>query len=91
MKDKLSGWKTKCLSTTGRLTLAKTVISNMANFYMQTERLPASVRKEVDRAVRQCVWRASADQRKVHILSWEILCRPKERGEAWLRKAEFMN
>lgn len=28
---------------------------------------------------------------KIHLLSWEILCRPKERGGFGLRKAEGMN
>lgn len=34
IRGKLEGWKSCCLSKAGRLTLAKTVISNMGVFYM---------------------------------------------------------
>lgn len=91
VRDKLSGWKMKCLSRVGRLTLVKTVINNMVTFHMQNERLSVSVHKKLDMAVRQCTWGSSTDQRRVHLLSWNMLSRPKERGGEGLRKSELMN
>lgn len=89
--DKPSGWKKKCLYRAGQLTLAKPIINNMTVFHMQTKRLPANVHKGLNRAVHQCVWGSSTDQRRLHLLSWDVLCRPKERGGAGLRKSEPMN
>lgn len=34
VKDKLDGWKAKCLSRAGRITLAQSVLNNMANFFI---------------------------------------------------------
>lgn len=62
IKAKLGGWKTKCLSSVGRVTLAKTMVNSMAIFGMQATKLPAGVHKELDKAVRCCVWGSFPDQ-----------------------------
>lgn len=61
IKDKLGGWKAKCLTRAGRLTLAKTVVNSMATFEMQTTKLLAGVHKELDKTMRYCVWGSSPD------------------------------
>lgn len=40
VRKRLNGWKTVCLSRTGRLTLAKFVINSMSLFQMKVQRLP---------------------------------------------------
>lgn len=52
---KLDGWKPKCLSRAGRLTLAKTVINGMGSFQMQALKLPSRVHKQLDKLVRHYV------------------------------------
>lgn len=46
VKGKLGGWKSTCLSRIGRLTLAKSVISSMAVFHMQCQRLSVKTHKD---------------------------------------------
>lgn len=58
---------------------------------MQVQQLPASVHKELDRYVRRCVWGDSDSVKRIHLVSWEVLCKPKEEGDFGLRKAESMN
>lgn len=91
VRGKLEGWKSRCLSWAGRLTLAMAVINNIGVFYMQAQRLSTKTHKEIDRAVRQCIWGSSALKKKIHLLNWETLCRQKEWGGAGIRRAANMN
>lgn len=70
---KLAGWKTKYLSMVGIITLAKSTISTMSNYSMQTAKLPKLVCDEVDKKVRKFIWGGSDDKRGVHLISWENL------------------
>lgn len=56
VRGKMGGWKASCLSLVGRITLARSVLSNMAVFFMQAQQLSAKVHKELNKAVRQCIW-----------------------------------
>lgn len=87
----LDGWKTKLLSKAGRPTLAKSVINSMGVFQMQVRRMPTGVHRALDRCVRGCVWGNHDGHRRIHPISWKVLCRPKERGGFGLRKVEGMN
>lgn len=49
VRNKLDGWKSKTLSRSRRITLAQSVISNMANFQMQVQRLPIECTKNLTR------------------------------------------
>lgn len=56
VQGRLEGWKIKCLSRAGRLTLAQSVLTSLPIFQMQLEKLPTWVHKALDRAVRCCLW-----------------------------------
>lgn len=75
----------------GRLTMAKSVISSMEVFHMQCQRLPSKTHKKLDKLVTQCVWGTSPAKKKVHLISWENLCKPKAMGGAGLQRAENVN
>ena len=46
---RLSGWKTKYLSMAGRITLAKSTISTLANYSMQTAKIPRTICDDLDK------------------------------------------
>lgn len=61
---------------------------------MQTEKLPSGIHKAIDRELRRCVWGEFGSKKPIRLVSWEILCRPKEcggRGGIGLKKASIMN
>ena len=53
---RLGGWKTEYLSLAGRITLAKSTLTTIANYSMQTAKLPRSLCDDVDKRVRKFVW-----------------------------------
>lgn len=91
VRSHLDGWKSKTLSTEGRITLDQSVLNSMAIFQMQLQWLPSRVHKELDRIVKSCIWGEREGKRKVHLVNRDVLCRPKDRGGVRLMKSEAMN
>lgn len=73
VRRKLAGWKSTYLLRVGRLTLAKSVLSNLVVFNMQAQKLTARTNKVLDRTVRQFVWGSSPIKKKIHLISWDLL------------------
>lgn len=88
---RIEGWKLKCLSRAARLTLAQSVVGSLPIFNMQVERLPCWVHRELDRAMRKCVWGNVEGRKGIYLLDWDTLCQPNELGGANLKSAKDMN
>lgn len=88
---KLSGWKSKYLSMAGRITLAKTTISSLACYSMQTAKIPRTICDNIDKKTRRFIWGGSDEKRKIHLLSWETLQLPRNQGGVGLRSARQAN
>ncbi|CAN1162516.1 Putative ribonuclease H protein At1g65750 [Linum perenne] len=58
---------------------------------MQTAVLPVTTCEAIDRKIRNFVWGSSDEARKVHLVSWENICRAKEDGGLWLKLAQELN
>ncbi|GLU24163.1 hypothetical protein SLE2022_401190 [Rubroshorea leprosula] len=91
VRAKLSGWKSKFLSFAGQNTLAKSVLAAVPNYYMQSSLLPASIQKELDQISRNFIWGSEVEQRKIHLVNWNIVSSPKHLGGLGLKSAREAN
>lgn len=66
---RLTGWKTKYLSLAGRITLAKSTVSTMAFYSMQTAKIPKGVCDDIDRKTRKFIWGGDEEHKRVHLLA----------------------
>lgn len=80
VQNRLSSWKSKQLSLAGRATLVQSVTNTVANYTMQTSKLPVAVANEIDALNRHFLWGGSDDSRKVPLVKWDTVCRPKSEG-----------
>uniref|UniRef100_A0A803Q247 Reverse transcriptase n=1 Tax=Cannabis sativa TaxID=3483 RepID=A0A803Q247_CANSA len=71
--NRLEGWKAKCLSQAGRLTLIKSVLQNIPCYTMSAIRLPVSLCKESDSIVARFWWKGYMNVALVAKLAWNIL------------------
>ena len=90
MMQKLSAWKANSPSLAGRLTLCFSVLSTMPTYLMQTTLLPSSVCSIIDFTYRKFLWGA-VEKCKIHLCSWNQICKPKCGGRLGLRHASFSN
>ncbi|KAL2902408.1 hypothetical protein RDABS01_027490 [Bienertia sinuspersici] len=88
---KLVGWKSKFLSLAGRATLAQSTLSTMALYSMQTAKVPKSICDEIDKKTRRFIWGGDEDHRKIHLISWETMQKPKDQGGLGMKSMRQAN
>lgn len=75
----------------GRLTLIQSVTSSVPIYAMQTAKLPSSVCDSLDKLNRNFLWGDTNDKKKVHLLCWKKVCKPKCKGGLGLKMTADMN
>ncbi|KAL8136317.1 hypothetical protein V2J09_002318 [Rumex salicifolius] len=80
MKNKLAGWKSKVLSMAGRITLCNSVLCSIPVYSMASLKLPTSVCKELNRLNKAFIWGSWEDRRRIHLVKWSEVCKPKKLG-----------
>ena len=78
--SKLSGWKSKFLSFAGRTVLVKSVMVAIPNYVMQGVALPIHLCEKLDKVNRDFLWGSSTEKRKLHLMGWSKIIRPKDEG-----------
>lgn len=91
IKAKLSSWKARNLSLAGIITLANLIVQAILIYPMLTTKFPLLICKEINKTIHNFVWGSSKNNRKMHLVSWEEVCKPKCCGGLGLRKAEGAN
>ena len=77
---KLQSWKEKLLSQAGREILLKAVVQAIPTVAMSCFKLSVGLCKEIEMQIRKFWWGKRGGQRKIHWMSWEILCKLKSEG-----------
>ncbi|CAN1332331.1 Putative ribonuclease H protein At1g65750, partial [Linum perenne] len=69
-RSRLDGWKVRFLSFGGRITLLKSVLSNLPIYYLSLFKAPASVIKQLERMQNKFLWEGVSQERKHHLVGW---------------------
>ena len=88
---KLAGWKTKFLSFAGRAVLVKSVMSAIPNHVMQGTILPIHLCNKLDKINRDFLWGSTNEKQRMHLVAWEKVIRPKEKGGLEIQLAKAKN
>lgn len=78
IRQKAIGWSSRLLSTAGKMTLLKTVLSALPNHSMSCFKLPLSLCKRIKSALTRFWWDAKTDQRKMSWVAWSTLVKSKK-------------
>lgn len=91
MNTKLVDWKINFLNVTGRTTLARVSLNNIPNHIIQYITLPNMILRKIDRIHRNFIWGTTEVKKKMHLLSWKVVTRPKELGGLGIQRAPDKN
>ena len=80
VQAKLAGWKSKCLSPTGRLVLIKAAVSLIPEYTMQYYKLPVKFCEDVDKLTKDFLWGSIVEKKKLHLVGWNKVTNPINLG-----------
>lgn len=58
---------------------------------MQTANVPSQICDNLDKRNRNFLWGETSGKRKIHLISWHIVCKPKCKGDLGIKKTAVMN
>ena len=91
VSKKMCSWKASSLSLAGRITLSKSVLAAIPQYYFQTTKLPTSICDNVEKVCRDFIWGDTEEKRKVHLVAWRDLCKPRMAGGLGMRNLKLCN
>jgi hypothetical protein len=68
------------LSQGARLQLVDSALSSMSTFFLCSIQIPPGILNQLNRIFRQCLWRDNIDTPKKSLATWEMICKPKNKG-----------
>nr|XP_009620294.1 uncharacterized protein LOC104112156 [Nicotiana tomentosiformis] len=78
--EKIRATSARHLSYAGKLQVINSVLFSVHNFWGAVFVLPQSVLNEVDRKCMEFLWGSSEEKKKLSLVAWEKICKPKKQG-----------
>lgn len=91
VKQKLSAWKENLLFMAGRTVLIQSSSSMIPSYTMQCAYLLGKVLDSIDRVNRNFLCGSSDYDKKIHLVGWDKVTRPKKEGRLGLQSAKRRN
>ena len=93
VETRLGGWRARLLSRGGRLVLLKSVLAAIPIYYLSIFRIPAGVRRRLEKTMRTFFWRGSRpkESRGWALVAWTTVCQPVSQGGLGIRNLQHTN
>lgn len=91
IRQRARSWNTRFLSTAGKMTMLKSVLSAIPNHAMQCFKLPLSLCKRIQSVLTRFWWDSNADTRKMSWIAWETMTKSKKDGGLGFRDIQCFN
>jgi len=91
IQSRLAGWKSHLLSFARRLVLTQVVTGAIPSYTMQCSILPPKIIKCVDKLNRDFLWGSTKNNKKIHMVNWKKVMKPKKDGGLGLQTTKEKN
>ena len=87
----LDRWKKTYLSLGGRITLIYSCLSHIPNYFLSLFKIPATVATKIERLQMDFLWSGVGECQRNHLISWDVVCKPKAKGGLGFGKISLRN
>ena len=87
----LQGWEAKLLTQAGREILIKSMAQALPTYKMSCFKLPITLFHEIEALTHKLFWGQRGENRKIHWLKWETMCKPKSQGGLGFKDLSIYN
>jgi hypothetical protein len=91
IERQLASWKRLYLSKGGKITLIKSILSNLPTYLLSLFLIPASVANRIEKLYRDFLWGGLGEEFKFHLVSWAKVCSPISEGGLGIRNLRTFN
>lgn len=92
VQQRLAGWGRKQLFKPARVLLIRTVMVTTVPLYnMKVAKIPIQILEEIERLNRWFFWGEKLEERKLHSISWEQVCKPNDAGGLGIKRLRDIN
>ncbi|XP_060217033.1 uncharacterized protein LOC132644456 [Lycium barbarum] len=89
--EKIRSVASRHLSYAGKLQVVNSILFSLHNFWGAVFILPQIVLKDVDEKCQDYLWGSSENAKKVSLVAWEKVCKPKKHGGLNIRSCRKWN
>ncbi|XP_010463404.1 PREDICTED: uncharacterized protein LOC104744076 [Camelina sativa] len=91
IKQKALSWSSRFLSTAGKLTMLKSVLSAMPTYTMSCFHLPGLLCKRIQSALTRFWWDTNTEKKKMSWIAWRKITKPTKFGGLGIRDIKHFN
>jgi hypothetical protein len=91
IEKKLSCWKGKYLSVSGRLVLINSVLTSLSMFMLSFFEVLRGVLEKIGYFRSRFFWQHDSQKKKYRLTKWSIMCQPKDQGGLGIQNLEIQN
>jgi hypothetical protein len=89
IEKKLSSWKVKYVSISGRLVLINSILSSLSIFMLSFFKIPKGVLEKIDYFISRFFWQNDSQKKKYRLTKWIIVCQLKDQGGLGIQNLEI--
>ena len=88
---RLDGWQKAYLSFGDRIALIHSCLSYILSYFLSLFKIPASVVAKIERLQRDFLWLGVGEGKRDHLVSWNVVCKPRVKGGLGFGKISLRN
>ncbi|GJS08442.1 RNA-directed DNA polymerase, eukaryota, reverse transcriptase zinc-binding domain protein [Tanacetum coccineum] len=91
IKSRVSSWKNKCLSYTGRLMLVASILETISVYWASVFLLHVRVIKDINKLLKNFLWQQNDGTKRRAKVAWKNVCKFKQKGGLGLKDLRWIN
>jgi hypothetical protein len=91
MESKLGCWQGKWLAMGGKVSLINSSLSSIPLYMLSFYRPPKGPKERMDMHRSRFLWEEVKGKKKYHLVSWDVVCLPKDQGGLGILNLDLMN